>query len=105
MEAQCIKYLISLLRCDDWSDPSSQQVGAYAAGSALLQLAIGAMNRAGFYCAGDTIVGDSIDTLSTEKSNQVINDIVYGGAISTLLVIGYCGWQAWGIRQTEGSNK
>ena len=82
VEAQCIKYLISLLWCDDSSDPSSQQV-AYAAGSALLQLAAGAMNRAGFYCADAG--GDSSDALSTEKSDQVINDIVNGGAISILV--------------------
>lgn len=82
VEAQCIKYLISLLWCDDSSDPSSKQV-AYAAGSALLQLAAGAMTRAGYYDADAG--GDCNDTLSTDPSDQVINDIVNGGAISILV--------------------
>lgn len=80
VEAQCINYLIPLLWCEH-NDPSSQQV-AYAAGSALLQLAAGAMTRASVYDADN---GDLNDAVSPDKRDRVINDIVNGGAIGPLV--------------------
>ena len=76
VEAQCINYLIPLLWCEK-NDCSSQQV-AYAAGSALLQLAAGAMTRAASVSTDD-------DAVSPDKRDKVINDIVNGGAIIPLV--------------------
>jgi hypothetical protein len=80
VEAQCINYLIPLLY--DHSDPSSQQV-AFAAGSALLQLAAGAMARASVYSA------DHLDNevASSDKRDTVIHDIVHGGAIGPFVAM------------------
>lgn len=80
VEAQCIGYLIPLLWCEQ-SDPASQQV-AYAAGSALLQLAAGAMTRGSVY---DTDGGELDDAVSPDKRDMVISDIVNGGAICPLV--------------------
>ena len=86
VEAQCIGYLIPLLWCEQ-SDPASQQV-AYAAGSALLQLAAGAMTRASVY---DADGGDLDDAVSPDKRDKVISDIVNGGAIGPLVQMAISG--------------
>ena len=66
VEAQCINYLIPLLY--DHADPSSQEV-AFAAGSALLQLAAGAMTRASVYRSDNA---DLNEAGSTDKRDKVI---------------------------------
>ena len=83
VEAQCINYLIPLLY--DHSDPSSQQV-AFAAGSALLQLAAGALTRASVYSEGFLNNVDN-ETAPADKLDTVINDIVHGGAIGPLVAM------------------
>ena len=83
VEAQCINYLIPLLY--DHSDPSSQQV-AFAAGSALLQLAAGALTRASVYSEGYLNNVDN-EAASSDKLDTVINDIVHGGAIGPFVAM------------------
>lgn len=80
VEAQCINYLIPLLY--NHSDSSSQQV-AFAAGSALLQLAAGAMTLASVYSAEDL----DNEAASSDKRDTVISDIVHGGAIGQFVAM------------------
>jgi hypothetical protein len=56
-EANCIKYLIGFLY--EHSDPSSQEVALFA-GSALLQLAAGAITRATVFSGDDLELADFV---------------------------------------------
>lgn len=82
VEAQCIHYLISLLF--EHFNPSNQhsQELIYAAGSALLQLAAGAMTRARVF---DDDCMELDDAVSPDKRDKIINDIIEKGAIQPLV--------------------
>ena len=66
VEAKCINYLIGFLY--DHSDKASQDVALFA-GSAILQLAEGAITRASVLGGGDTELQDGA---SPDKSDTLV---------------------------------
>jgi hypothetical protein len=66
VEAQCISCLICLL--SEFEDPESQKV-AFAAGSALLQLVVGAMSRASVFSSDNYELNEAA---SPDKRDRVI---------------------------------
>lgn len=81
VEAKCINYLIGFLY--DHSDKASQDVALFA-GSAILQLAEGAITRASVLGGGEPELQDSA---SPDKSDTLVDDIVNSGAIGSFIAI------------------
>jgi len=78
VEAQCISFLIPLL----FDDQRKSEEVQYAAGSALLQLAAGAMTRARVFNADRLELDNAV---SPDKQDKIISGIVNGGAIGPLV--------------------
>ncbi|KAL7574643.1 hypothetical protein ACA910_002992 [Epithemia clementina (nom. ined.)] len=85
VEADCIHFLIDLLSSLDFNDTVANDELALSAGQALLQLATGAMQRAGGL--GNGYDNELIGFASRERHDRILNDIVARGAIASFVSI------------------